>query len=152
MSTLYRTEALKTSHYSPNGEGRDSYIYVNNGGVDRNKCPYNFNEDSRITRRSFSPVSPRLESKPIKYKSDGTGRDTYIGSNHGGLSSGYEKHSFYKSLRQPSPVTPKFSFFNTQTAWLQRRRAQDAENQKQLSRRLSLPKESRSSTFNSNKF
>ena len=151
MSTLYRTEALKNSHYNPNGEGRDSYIYVNNGGVERNKYPYNFNEEGRIIRRSFSPGSPKLEAKPLKYKSDGTGRDTYIGINHGGLFGGYEKHSFYKSLREPSPVTTKASFFSSQTAWLQRRRAQDAHNQKQLSRRLSLPKESRSSTLKSNK-
>jgi hypothetical protein len=151
MSTLYRTEALKNSHYNPTGEGRDTYIYVNNGGVERNKYPYTFFEESRVTRRSFSPGSPRLEPKPLKYKSDGTGRDTYIGSNHGGLFGNYEKHSFYSSLREPSPVTTKATFFSSQTAWLQRRRAQDASYQKQLSRRLSLPKESRTSTVKSNK-
>lgn len=151
MSTLYRTETLKNSHYSPNGEGRDSYIFVNNGGVERNKYPYSFKEESRVTRNSFSPGSPRLDAKPLKYKSDGTGRDTYIGSNHGGLFSNYKKHSFYSSLREPSPVTRKVTFFTSQTAWLQKRREQEAMYQKQMSRRLSLPKESRTSSCNMNK-
>ena len=151
MSTLYRTETLKNSHYSPNGEGRDSYIYVNNGGVERNKYPYTFNEESRITRNSFSPGSPRLDAKPLRYKSDGTGRDTYIGTNHGGLFSSYQKHSFYKSLREPSPVTNKTTFFTSQTAWLHKRRIQESSYQKQQSRRLSLPKDSRLGTMNISK-
>ena len=141
MGTLYRTEALKNSHYNPNGEGRDTYIFVNNGGVERNTYPYKFNEESRVLRRSFSPGSPRLEAKPLKYKSDGTGRDTYIGTNHGGLFSSYKKHSFYSSLREPSPVTSNNAFFQTQSIWLQQRRLKEASYQKNMCRRLSLPKE-----------
>ena len=145
MGTLYRTEALRNSHYNPNGEGRDTYIYVNNGGVEKNKYPYVFNEESRVTRRSFSPGSPRLDAKPLRYKPDGSGRDTYIGVNHGGLFSSYQKHSFYKSLREPSPVTNGTGFFQTQTIWLQRRRAKEATYQKQLCRRVSLPKDTHES-------
>lgn len=115
MGSLYRTEALRNSHYNPNGEGRDTYIFVNNGGVERNKYPFSFKEESRITRRSFSPGSPRLDAKPLKYKPDGTGRDTYIGINHGGLFSSYKKHSFYTSLREPLSVTHNAGFFQTQT-------------------------------------
>ena len=78
MSSYYRTEALRTTHYFPNGEGRDTYIYTNNGGVERNTYPYNFKEDSRLTRRNFAFGAPNLGAKPLKYKSNGTGRDTYI--------------------------------------------------------------------------
>lgn len=149
MGTLYRTEALKNSHYNPNGEGRDTYIYVNNGGVERNTYPYQFKEESRVVRRNFVAGSPRLDSKPLKYKHDGSGRDTYIGHNHGGLFSSYNKHSFYASLREPSPVTMKPGFLQTQGVWdntktnriAKRRKSQEANNQMQLVRRLSLPKD-----------
>jgi hypothetical protein len=137
MGSLYRTEALRSSHYNPNGEGRDTYIHVNNGGIERNAIPYKFKEQSRITRRSFSPGSPRLDPKPLKYKPDGTGRDTYIGVNHGGLFASDQKTTFYSSLRQPI----NSNFFNTQTVWLQNRRTKEIEYQKELCRRLSLPKD-----------
>lgn len=149
MSSLYRTEALRNSHYNPNGEGRDKYIYVDNGGVERNQYPFTFKEDGRIIRRSFSPGSPHLEAKPLKYKPDGTGRDTYIGVNHGGLFSSYKKHSFYSSLREPMPVTTTSAFFTTQTVWLQRRKNKEANYQKQQCRRLSLPKDFSSDDRNS---
>ena len=99
MGSLYRTEALRNSHYNPNGEGRDTYIFVNNGGVERNKYPFSFKEESRITRRSFSPGSPRLDAKPLKYKPDGTGRDTYIGINHGGLLKQSGETNYLNQLR-----------------------------------------------------
>ncbi|OMJ91412.1 hypothetical protein SteCoe_6102 [Stentor coeruleus] len=144
MGTLYRTEALKNSHYNPNGEGRDTYIYVNNGGVERNTYPYQFKEESRVVRRNFVAGSPCLDSKPLKYKHDGSGRDTYIGYNHGGLFS-----SFYASLREPSPVTMKPGFLQTQGVWdntrtnriAKRRKSQEANSQMHLVRRLSLPKD-----------
>lgn len=148
MSALYRTEALRNSHYNPNGEGRDTYIYVNNGGVERNQYPFTFKDDSRVTRRSYSPGSPQLEAKPLKYKPDGSGRDTYIGINHGGLFSSYKKHSFYSSLREPLPVTANIGFFPTQTRWLQQRRSKEAAYQNHQCRRLSLPKEFISSSPN----
>ena len=145
MSSLYRTEALRNSHYNPNGEGRDKYIYVNNGGVERNQYPFKFKEEGRVVRRSYSPGSPRLEAKPLKYKPDGSGRDTYIGINHGGLFSSYKKHSFYSSLREPSPVTNTIGFFSTQNRWLQHRRSKEAVYQQHQCRRLSVPKDFTSS-------
>ncbi|OMJ95136.1 hypothetical protein SteCoe_1503 [Stentor coeruleus] len=156
MSSLYRTEALKNSHYNPNGEGRDSYIYVNNGGVERNTYPYKFKEKSRVSRKSPISSIPQIDAKPLKYKSDGTGRDTYIGYNHGGLFASANKQTFYSSLRESSPVTLKPGFLQTQDVWdntmtnwlAKRRKSQEAVNQKHLTRRLSLPKDSSSFTKN----
>ena len=33
MSSLYRTFNPKYTHYGPDGQGRDSYIIKNNGGL-----------------------------------------------------------------------------------------------------------------------
>ncbi|OMJ84187.1 hypothetical protein SteCoe_14739 [Stentor coeruleus] len=138
MSNFYRTEAQKTTHYLPNGEGRDTYISVNNGGVQRNTYPFVFKEQGRMTRRNFTFGSPNLGSKPIKYTSDGTGRDTYIGFNHGGLMSPYTKHTFYSALRTPSPKLTKV--IRTQTFSQYTKKIQEAKSQKEAVFRLSIPK------------
>ena len=45
-----------------------------------------------------------IHSKPVVYTNNGTGRDTYIGANSGGLRvpalSGNYKRTFYNNLRQ----------------------------------------------------
>ncbi|OMJ76203.1 hypothetical protein SteCoe_24459 [Stentor coeruleus] len=138
MSSYYRTEALKTTHYGPNGEGRDTYIFVNNGGVERNTYPYVFKEQSRMTRRNFVFGSPNLGSKSLKYKSDGTGRDTYIGNNHGGFMFPHEKPSFYSTLRTPSPRFHKV--LKAQTISQYSKKIQVARSQNDAVLRLSIPK------------
>ncbi|CAG9326413.1 unnamed protein product [Blepharisma stoltei] len=142
MSTLYRTQPFRTSHYSPDGRGRDSYIQTNNGGVFKGWSPNRLYEEQRTVKREFSPASPRLDAKPFKYRHDGTGRDTYVGCNHGGLFSSYFKHSFYNSLRSYYPKThyeQKNIFIKSQNSWL-RNKNKEASYQGEMSKRLSMPK------------
>jgi hypothetical protein len=138
MSSYYRTEALKTSHYFCNGEGRDTYIHVNNGGVERNTYPYKFPDDGRSNKRYFYAGSPNLGAKPVKYNTNGSGRDTYIAFNHGGLASPQSKKTFYNSLRTPSPGCVKM--YKTQTNWQYAQQMKTRKMQRDASMRLSAPK------------
>jgi hypothetical protein len=139
MNFCYRTQTSKLTSYLPNGDGRDGYIYSNNGGIAKYTYPFGFKEESRIARKTRTSFSPQLDPKALKYKSNGTGRDSYIGFNHGGLVSSYEKHSFYRSLRQRSPnLTPKL--LKTQSYLQYIKNQKEAVYQKQTSLRLSEPK------------
>lgn len=92
---------FKYIQYYPDGSGRDSYINSNSGGFSR------FMPKQLIQGYSSYPRSPvynfrdlRKTSWAIKYKSDGSGRDTYIISNSGGLSYDWKEGiKFDKSLR-----------------------------------------------------
>ena len=74
----------KYTHYCTDGFGRDNYIDYNNGGfIDKlskvkNKSNYETNSINRYfnTKRNVAP---------LKYRSDGTGRDNYVLHEHGGL-------------------------------------------------------------------
>ena len=76
------------SIYKTNGSGRDTYIDSNNGGFSV------LNEPVKMTKPgTFLPVLKRIrenkstiDSKTICYRTDGTGRDSYIGRNNGGFS------------------------------------------------------------------
>lgn len=138
MSSLYRTSAEKVPFYSPDGQGRDSYIAGNNGGI------YKFHSNTLYERkvsplRSFSPLSPRKEAKPVKYVPSGTGRDSYIYSNSNNYGGNFA-NTFFKTLRDHSPT----SFSRTQIHWLRSRRNKDSLNQVNLNKRLSEPKHKRS--------
>jgi hypothetical protein len=138
MGSYYRTEALKTSHYFCNGEGRDTYIQVNNGGVERNTYPYKFADDGRSNKRYFYAGSPNLGAKPVKYNTNGSGRDTYIGYNHGGLAGTNSKQTFYNSLRTPSPN--QMTMYRTLNNWQHAEKIQKSRMQRDASMRLSAPK------------
>lgn len=92
---------FKYIQYYPDGSGRDSYINSNSGGFSR------FMPKQLIQGYSSYPRSPvynfrdlRKTSWAIKYKSDGSGRDTYIISNSGGLSYDWKEGvKFDKTLR-----------------------------------------------------
>ena len=134
-----QTELVKTTHYFPNGEGRDAYIFANNGGIARNTYPFKFNEEGRSNKRNFLGGIPKLDAKPLKYKSNGSGRDSYIGFNHGGLMSSPEKFSFYTSLRMSSPQF-NGKMYKSQTSWQQIKNNKQAFTQKKNCMRLSIPK------------
>ena len=138
MGSYYRTEALRTTHYLPNGEGRDTYIYVNNGGVEKHKYPYRFNEEGRTTKNFKTLSIPNLDAKALKYRTNGTGRDTYIGFNHGGLVPHSKQFSFYSSLRSVTPPTAKL--YKVQNYGQYIKSINEARNQKQACMRLSVPK------------
>lgn len=79
-------------HYQINGTGRDTYIFNDNGGFAHMKeprpqfHPAGFLPGGDHFKRFAKEKHPHLHSKPIKYNQDGTGRDTYVKCNDGGLS------------------------------------------------------------------
>lgn len=93
--------------YYPNGSGRDTYIYNDNGGFALMKKPRPQFHPATLIDNSNQPRRekfPFLHSRPINYSQDGTGRDTYIITGNGGLmhSPGPRKeyrHAFKDSLR-----------------------------------------------------
>lgn len=142
MQNLNRTFTGRTTHYSPDGYGRDWYIMHNNGGISKNPCTTGFSTDKSPKQRTFSPPQPKMEAKFTRYTSDGSGRDAYIQCNFGGLVSAYGSKPFYTTLRTWSPIkTPNTNdiYFKSQQMWL-RRRARKNSFQEDLNSRLSAPK------------
>ena len=77
-------------HYKIRGDGRDSYIYKDNGGFTHAEVGYYLPPSwlaggNRVYRKS--PGLTNIESRPYHYKIDGTGRDGYIAHNQGGMMS-----------------------------------------------------------------
>ena len=130
MKTCYSGQSFKVSHYQPNGDGRDQYISTTNGGFYTNTFPFRFGEQGRTSKISHSKSVPKLDAKCLKYTSNGSGRDTYVGSNYGGFISSAPKYSFYTSLRTATPPACTFKLYNRPLA----------HSQKRLNTRLSLPK------------
>ena len=87
-----------TNHYLPDGNGRDTYIKVNEGGLSHCKnqglslqiLPSYEKWTNLKTNRvgSFQP-----STKNYHYKYDGSGRDNYIGFNNGGNSQVFQGKS-----------------------------------------------------------
>jgi len=99
-----RTFSPKYLNYFGDGSGRDTYVVTNNGGS-MNSSKHG------MLRRPFKntlhnrDLSPKLEAMPVNYHSDGTGRDSYVVANGGGLICDYFGSSradvnFVNSLRQ----------------------------------------------------
>lgn len=92
---------FKYIQYYPDGSGRDSYINSNSGGFSRfmpKQLIQNYSSYPRAPVYNFKDL--RKTSWAIKYKSDGSGRDSYIISNSGGLVYDWKEGiKFDKSLR-----------------------------------------------------
>ena len=95
-------------NYYGDGTGRDSYIVIQNGGLTKierkgmqnNRFTYN---DVKACYLPSSQKSPRKEATSFTYQSDGSGRDSYVLQNSGGLVNdfkglGHEKF-FHSTLR-----------------------------------------------------
>lgn len=110
MASMQRTFYPKHVSYFGSGCGRDTFVVVNNGGLNRADKPnmghtgvhmktYNTN----VTRRILP--TPRKEATTFYYQSDGTGRDSYVLKNNGGLRMEYDSKGgsgdrlFRESLR-----------------------------------------------------
>ncbi len=68
-------------HYNTNGGGRDSYIYRNNGGFTKMQEFKKWPEVGSIQGKPSYPKNkpnPVMEAKTLFYRSNGTGRDSYI--------------------------------------------------------------------------
>ena len=99
-------QAGNTRIYATDGTGRDTYINFNNGGNTAATFPAlaaksgafgrsasNF-APGGVARMGESSASP---AKRLHYHVNGTGRDTYIHSNHGGFISNYASKQDYDS-------------------------------------------------------
>lgn len=84
----------KNYFYHPNGGGRDTYINYDNGGTVipkpnsqglqlRPKFPSNYIKT--LKNRDRQMVRPKQDPKVLQYWGDGTGRDTYVVTDAGGL-------------------------------------------------------------------
>ena len=74
-------------NYFCDGTGRDTFVSKNNGGFYKPYTPAPADPVTRFTqKRRYAPPAPVMHSRAVQYHSDGTGRDSYIGFNKGGLS------------------------------------------------------------------
>ena len=76
--------------YPNDGTGRDVYIYFNNGGFWKDNIKrYQLKE--KFKRSSFARFHSIRKIPPIwNYHADGTGRDSYILYDYGGLINNYK--------------------------------------------------------------
>jgi hypothetical protein len=126
----------KYTQYSPDGFGRDFYIIYNNGGLlDKlNKVKIKDNYDVISTVRYFNT---KRNVAPFKYRSDGSGRDTYVLHEHGGLERDHKSLKTYHLkdfLRRPEShsfnfrSSPMREGVNNKTLYLSRK--ENNQNQK----------------------
>jgi hypothetical protein len=107
-----RTFSPKYANYFGDGSGRDSYVVTNNGGLANIDKVGMLSRPYRNTLRNRNH-SPQKEPLPVYYHSDGSGRDSYVVNNAGGLATDYgSSHrpdvNFLQSLRQsPKLVMPQ---------------------------------------------
>lgn len=132
MSSTYSKPGMfipKYSKYSPDGFGRDNYIIYNNGGfldkLDKVKIPENYEV---ISKTRYFNVKKNLA--PFKYHSDGTGRDTYVLYEHGGLERDHKSLKTYHLkdfLRRPESqifnfrASPMREGINNKTLYLSKK-------------------------------
>ncbi len=123
LFAMQRTSHPKYAHYVPDGEGRDTYIQKNNGGL----CfePARFVATSTAYEKDPPSVTPVIGYKPaptLKYISDGSGRDFYVTHSSGGMQAAYlpgSKRSdvqFRSSLRDHSRGSRRVSKMTPQEA------------------------------------
>ena len=102
-------------HYHNDGTGRDTYIGVSSGGL-YDPRPYAhrpaFSFGKFNTRRSAVEPNPVMHAKPLHYRSDGSGRDSYVIRTEGGLAQDYsivdQMTSFKRSLRDNPRITSAY--------------------------------------------
>lgn len=84
--SLYRTFNPTFNAYAYDGAGRDMYIGYNNGGFWNRRIPPGtpFESSTAMSTRYRIRGIPH-QVAPFKYYSDGSGRDSYITFNSGGL-------------------------------------------------------------------
>ena len=85
VSSLYRTFRPSFNAYNSNGEGRDIYIQYNNGGFWKMDILPGQNISQSPAQSNYRFRSLHHRAAPFKYRTDGSGRDSYISCNDGGL-------------------------------------------------------------------
>lgn len=82
----------KSQYYGCDGTGRDTYIYMSNGGFCPQKAATKIDPVSSfvITKGRPRESLALIHSKPVIYTNNGGGRDTYISDSAGGLRTIYQ--------------------------------------------------------------
>ena len=148
--------------YKTNGSGRDTYIKNNNGGMTVDYKPYNPGElGSFSPRRKYVEPMPTLPGKMVYYRSDGTGRDSYIMSSSGGFHTAVKGQMWqkqfmaglrdYEGEQRAPPKNKRVDFSSLGKTFLypkdSQRLVEQRVAQKKLDERLSMPKHSRKTSF-----
>ena len=87
MSQILFNRTVKTNIiiYPNDGTGRDCYIYFNNGGFWKDNIK-RYALQEKFKRSSFARFRSIRKTPPIwNYHADGSGRDSYILYDYGGL-------------------------------------------------------------------
>ena len=105
---MLRTFSPKHCNYFGDGSGRDTYVVTDCGGLigkDKVGMERRAFKNTAFNRDTFN--SPLKHTMPVNYHADGTGRDTYVVSNSGGLALDFHGSSrsdvnFLAGLRKQS--------------------------------------------------
>lgn len=96
----------KPKQYQTDGTGRDTYIGYDSGGNTIGNSPSPAAQSSRYAVNQVGKdtfFKARSPEKTTHYNLNGTGRDTYIFTNHGGFASNYryvdDQKAYVRSLR-----------------------------------------------------
>jgi|LauGreDrversion4_2_1035121.scaffolds.fasta_scaffold22470_4 hypothetical protein len=89
-SNLTLSHNLREAKYKADGSGRDGHIHFSNGGLN-----FEYKPKTNIgpSGRFVSQASPKYGTggqefaMPVHYKSDGSGRDSYVKMTNGGFTS-----------------------------------------------------------------
>lgn len=95
LATLNRTFYPKHVGYFGAGCGRDGFIIINNGGLNRVDKQNLGHTGVHLKQYNVSVTArdkptPRKEPTTFYYQSDGTGRDSYVLKNNGGYRMEYD--------------------------------------------------------------
>ena len=93
MSQILTSRTVKTNIilYPTDGTGRDGYITYNNGGFWKDNIK-NVSLSEKYKRSSFARFRSIRKTPPIwNYHADGTGRDSYVFYDYGGLINNFYK-------------------------------------------------------------
>ncbi len=98
MSTNQNQKVIPLSpswtRYSPDGQGRDDYIRFDNGGLLGNLYKIRSKEDFGVfDNKKYYNIQKNLA--PLQYISDGSGRDSYVLHQSGGLKRNYKTLNSY---------------------------------------------------------
>lgn len=96
--------------YETDGRGRDTYISYNNGGFWKDNVNYIFFNPKYGSQSSKPLQEIRKNASPCTYYSDGSGRDSYIIANDGGMKRSHQplKNYHLKDFLR----TPESCIFN----------------------------------------
>ena len=83
--TQVKPSAFRVNYFS-DGTGRDTFVKGDNGGFFKAYHPVPASPVTTFyTKKEYTPPAPVIKSRGVFYHSDGTGRDSYVCVNAGGL-------------------------------------------------------------------